>query len=219
MDFASSASWNSQGNNGVTLIFGNDAEVTNLEYNEFNVINFAQAAGTVRMNYNKQNLDAANLANVAGYDQFSDSNTYTVSWSNTRGNWAAGALANVEYGSSNTAGFWQIVRANTKLLQGQVAGDSTQILLTVQKENLGSVTTGIKAGGKIHGNVCYKDDVTQTPCLVMEGPIEFGWAAEPVDPSGNTDNTGTGGDENTDSAVSMAAYGASILAAISALAF
>lgn len=174
------------------------------------------------MNYKKQNLDAANLATVEGYAQFSDSNTYTVSWSNTRGNWSAGALANVEYGSTNTAGFWQIVRANTKLLQGQVAGDSTQILLTVQKESLGSVTTGIKAGGKIHGNVCYKDDVTQTACLVMEGPIEFGWAAEPVDPSGNTDNTGTGGnenDENTDSAVSMAAYGASILAAISALAF
>ena len=41
MDFASSASWNAQGNNGVTLIFGNDSEVTNLEYNEFNVINFA----------------------------------------------------------------------------------------------------------------------------------------------------------------------------------
>jgi hypothetical protein len=190
-----------------------------LEYNEFNVINFAQAAGTVRMNYNKQNLDATNLATVAGYDQFTDSNVYTVSWSNTRGNWAAGALANVEYGSTNTAGFWQIVRANTKLLQGQVAGDSTQILLTVQKESLGSVTTGIKAGGKILGNVCYKDDVTETNCLVMEGPIDFGWAAETVTPSGNTDNTGDGGDENTDSAVSMAAYGASILAAISALAF
>jgi hypothetical protein len=53
----------------------------------------------------------------------------------------------------------------------------------------------------------------------MEGPIDFGWAAETVTPSGNTDNTGDGGDENTDSAVSMAAYGASILAAISALAF
>ena len=108
------------------------------------------------------------------------------------------------------------------MLQGQVAEDSTQILLTVQKETLGTVTTGIKAGGKIHGNVCYKDDVTQANCLVMEGPVEFGWAAEPVVPDGNTDNTGDGGnenDENTDSAVSMAAYGASILAAISALAF
>lgn len=166
-------------------------------------------------------MDATNLQTVEGYEQFTDSKSYQVSWTSTRGNWAAGALANVEYSANeNTAGFWQIVRANTKLLQGQVAGDSTQILLTVQKESLGSVTTGIKAGGKIHGNVCYKDDVTQTPCLVMQGPVEFGWAAEPVVPDdGNTDNSGTGGDENTDSAVSMAAYGASILAAISALAF
>lgn len=197
--------------------------MTNLEYNEFNVINFASAIGTVRMNYKKQNLDATNLEEVDGYAQFADDKTYTVSWTSARGNWAAGALANVEYSANkNTAGFWQIVRANTKLLQGQVAEDSTQILLTVQKEALGDVTTGIKAGGKIHGNICYKADVTQTPCLVMEGPVEFGWAAEPVVPDGNTDNTGDGGnenDENTDSAVSMAAYGASILAAISALAF
>lgn len=122
----------------------------------------------MRLNYNKQNLDATNLQTVEGYESITDNKTYTVSWSNTRGNWAAGALANVEYSANeNTAGFWQIVRANTKLLQGQVAGDSTQILLTVQKESLGSVTTGIKAGGKIHGNVCYKDDFTGTPCLVM----------------------------------------------------
>lgn len=122
----------------------------------------------MRLNYNKQNLDATNLQTVEGYEKITDNKTYTVSWSNTRGNWAAGALVNVEYSANeNTAGFWQIVRANTKLLQGQVAGDSTQILLTVQKESLGSVTTGIKAGGKIHGNVCYKDDFTGTPCLVM----------------------------------------------------
>jgi hypothetical protein len=171
--------------------------------------------------YNKQNLDAGtNLTTVAGYAPIVDDKTYTVSWSEGRGNWAAGALANVEYGANvNTEGFWQIVRANTKLLQGQVAEDSTQILLTVQKETLGPVTTEIKAGGKIHGAVCYKANVANTDCNALEGPVEFGWAAEPVVPSGNTENTGTGGDENTDSAVSMAAYGASILAAISALAF
>jgi hypothetical protein len=35
VDFASSASWNLQGSNAVTLIFGNDSTVTELEYNEF----------------------------------------------------------------------------------------------------------------------------------------------------------------------------------------
>jgi len=95
--------------------------------------------------------------------------------------------------------------------------------LTVQKETLGPVTTGIKAGGKIHGNVCYKSDVSKEPCLVMSGVTPFAWAAEPVVPdNGNTDNSGNGGDDDNnekDSAMSMAAYGASFLAAISALAF
>lgn len=81
--------------------------MTNLEYNEFNVINFASAIGTVRMNYKKQNLDATNLEEVDGYAQFADDKTYTVSWTSARGNWAAGALANVEYSANkNTAGFW-----------------------------------------------------------------------------------------------------------------
>ena len=92
--------------------------------------------------------------------------------------------------------------------------------MTVQKEALGTVTTNIKAGGKIHGVVCYKDNTAVDACTADSGVVEVKWAAEPVVPdNGNTDNTGTGGDENTDSAVSMAAYGASILAAISALAF
>ena len=90
----------------------------------------------------------------------------------------------------------------------------------MQKEALGTVTTNIKAGGKIHGVVCYKDNTAVDACTADSGVVEVKWAAEPVVPdNGNTDNTGTGGDENTDSAVSMAAYGASILAAISALAF
>lgn len=93
----------------------------------------------------------------------------------------------------------------------------------MQKETLGTVTTGIKAGGKIHGLVCFKADNTKTPCLVDSDVLPFAWAAEPVVPdNGNTDNSGNGGDDDNnekDSAMSMAAYGASFLAAISALAF
>jgi hypothetical protein len=91
----------------------------------------------------------------------------------------------------------------------------------VQKETLGTVTTNIKAGGKIHGVVCYKANSASEACTAKSGVTEFKWAAEPVVPdNGNTDNSGTGGDdENTDSAMSMAGYGASFLAAISALAF
>ena len=111
--------------------------------------------------------------------------------------------------------------------------------MTVEKETLGSVTTGIKAGGKIHGRVCFKNDVAEDACSALSGVVEFGWAAEPTggtsngntnnsgtgntDNSGteNTDNSGTGGEgnEEEDSAISMAAYGASFFAAISALVF
>ena len=72
--------------------------MTNLEYNEFNVINFAGAAGLVRIKYKKQNLDrGTKLPNVTGYEEFDDDKTYVVSWTESRGNWAAGSLAFVEY--------------------------------------------------------------------------------------------------------------------------
>ena len=215
--------------------------MTNLEYNEFEIINFANAIGTVRefeiinyasdigtvrLKYKKQNLDAGiKLPDVEGYAEFADDKTYTVFWTSARGNWAAGALANGWYSANvNTAGFWSIVRDNTKLIQGQVAGDPTQILLTLQKETLGSVTTNIKAGGKIHGVYCFKSDPRSVPCLVSD-VLEFKWAAERFDPDngGNKDNSRNvddgNNDENSDSALSMVAYGASFLAAISALAF
>ena len=84
----------------------------------------------------------------------------------------------------------------------------------------GSVTTGIKAGGKIDGIICYKSDVTAEACSVASGVTEFKWAAEPVVPD-NGDNSGNGGDADSedDSAMSMAIYGASFLSAITALAF
>jgi len=159
-----------------------------------------------------------------GYEELTDEKKYTVTWTEGRGNWSAGSLGLLDYGANvATAGFWTIDRANTKLLSGQAAADNTQILLTVQKENLGDVTTGIKAGGKIHGVICYKKDNTETACDAKSGITEFAWAAESTDADGNTDEEGEGGagdnDENKDSAVSMAAYGATVLAAISALAF
>jgi len=89
MDFASATSWDGKGGNAVTLIFGNDDTVTNLEYNEFNVINFANAAKVVRLNYKKQNKDTQTvLPDITGYAPFDDAKTYTVSWTESRGNWA-----------------------------------------------------------------------------------------------------------------------------------
>ena len=162
------------------------------------------------------------LPEVQGYTQFTDFKKYTVSWTTARGNWASGALANIEYGANvNTPGFWNIVRDNTKLLKGQEAADETKILLTLQKETLGPVTTGIKAGGSIDGKICFKSDVSNVACTVASEVFTFTWKAEPVVPDNNGGNTDNSGDTDTedDSAVSMAALGASFLAAISAFAF
>ena len=92
----------------------------------------------------------------------------------------------------------------------------------MQKEALGQVTTGIKAGGKIEGIVCYKENVTKFECNVVSSVVyEFSWAAEPAVPDngGFTDDSGNEGDgdnEEDDSAMSIADFGESFLAVISA---
>ena len=64
-------------------------------------------------------MDATKLKETTGYAQFTDNKTYKVSWTDTRGNWAPGSLANIEYNANiNTAGFWAINRANTVLREG-----------------------------------------------------------------------------------------------------
>lgn len=111
------------------------------------------------------------------------------------------------------------------LASGQTSADPTRVVLALEKETIGAVTTNIKAGGKVHGVIGYKTDYDNTPFTAKSGVVPFLWAEEPVVPDPNNGNTNTGGDggnENTetkDSATSMAAYGAGILAAISALAF
>lgn len=52
-DITSEGSWNGQGKNSVSFVFGNDSAVTNLEYNEFEIINFASAAQIIRVTYAK----------------------------------------------------------------------------------------------------------------------------------------------------------------------
>lgn len=106
------------------------------------------------------------------------------------------------------------------MASGQEPADNSRFIITVEKESLGEVTTNIKAGGKIHGVVGYKADNTQTAFTAKSGVTPFEWAAEPEKPDDNTTDGGDGGDENEDdSATSMVVYGASFLAAISALAF
>ena len=91
--------------------------------------------------------------------------------------------------------------------------------MMLEKEgNLGDVTTGIKAGGKIHGVICFKKDSTKELCTAESGVTAFTWAEEPKEEEEEKKDE-TENKEEKDSASSMAVYGASLLAAISALAF
>jgi len=169
-------------------------------------------------------VDAVNLTDLTGFAPLTDDRKYVVSWRQSKGNWTPGNAFSPEFGSNvNTPGFWEMERAYSWLASGQNPTDPTRIVLVVEKETLGTVTTGIKAGGKIHGVIGYKSDNTATNFAAKTGVVEFSWAEEAVvDDGGNTTPGGDGGAENEedkDSATSMAAYGASILAAISALAF
>jgi len=158
---------------------------------------------------------------VTGYAPLTDNKTYNVSWRESNGNWTPGAPFIATFGQNvNTPGFWKLVRSNTWMASGQETADNSRFIITVEKESLGEVTTNIKAGGKIHGVVGYKNDNTQTAFTAKSGVTPFEWAAEPEKPDDNTTDGGDGGDENEDdSATSMVVYGASFLAAISALAF
>ena len=219
-DITSKTSWNGTGTNAVALVFGNDNTVDKLEYNEFNVINFA-VASFAGISYNKQNVAGTALPDVTGYAPLTDNKPYNVSWRESNGNWTPGAPFIATFGQNvNTPGFWKLVRSNTWMASGQEAADNSRFIITVEKESLGEVTTNIKAGGKIHGVVGYKNDNTQTAFTAKSGVTPFEWAAEPEKPDDNTTDGGDGGDENEDdSATSMVVYGASFLAAISALAF
>ena len=80
--------------------------------------------------------------------------------------------------------------------------------MTLQKETLGPVTTNIKAGGKIHGVVCYKYYYwSDEYCDAISDVLEFGWAAETDAPDngGNTDSSENWGDRdnNNDSSSKM----------------
>ena len=97
IDFTSSASWDGQGANSVSLVFGNDATVTNLEYNEFQIVNFASTAKLKRVNYIQKEVDSASLTDITGFaplasegEASSNDKTFNVSWAESKGNWAKG---------------------------------------------------------------------------------------------------------------------------------
>ena len=123
-----------------------------------------------------------------------------------------------------TPGFWSIVKSATTL-----SSTTAGFVCSLEKsaDNLG-MTKAIKEGGSIMMKVGYKDGAT-TDFTAHSDVIEVAWHAEPVDEEtdggdgGNVDDTGAGGNtdnsDEDDGATSVTAFGAAVIAAISALAF
>jgi len=84
---------------------------------------------------------------------------------------------------------------------------------------LGSVTTNIKEGQKIRGMVGFKAASTSTPFDAKSGLVDFMWAEEGKGEEPKKDTTDKDKKDEKDFASSMACYGMTFLAAISALAF
>lgn len=141
VNFRSFKSWNGQSGNALAMIFANDREATGHEYNEFNIVNSAQADGSIKMHFKRDNLGVGtNLVDLTGYAPFDDNRTYTVTWSESRGNWAKSSRPYVDYDANRNyddivgTGFWEIVLDSTFLMQGQNANEETIIMFALQKK-------------------------------------------------------------------------------------
>ena len=71
--------------------------MTNLEYNEFQIVNFASTAKLKRVNYIQKEVDSVSLTEITGFaplasegEATSNDKTLNVSWSESKGNWAKG---------------------------------------------------------------------------------------------------------------------------------
>lgn len=84
--------------------------------------------------------------------------------------------------------------------------------------SLGTVTTNIKEGGSIRGMIGYKEDKAVSAFVSKTDLKDFTWVEAGKGEEPKTDDT-EGGKTEEDYASAMAFGGATILAAISALAF
>ena len=222
LDVTSAESWNLK-SPVVTAVFANTGDDTTVEVNEFKIANFA-ANETIILVYNSQNLAGTALKDTVGYAPFVDAQPVQVTWSQTGGNYNAQSFYKPTLGKYTTkAGFWTFDHEKTRVTSGFATDKNTRALIVVDKPSgaLGTVTTNIKEGQKISGMVGFKASSASTPFDAKSGLVEFMWAEEGKgEEPKKDDTTGDGGKKDEkDFASSMACYGMTFLAAISALAF
>ena len=221
LDVTSAEPWNGK-SPVVSAVFANTGDDTTVEVNEFKIANFASNK-TIILVYSKQNLAGTALKDTVGYASFVDSAPVQVTWSETGGNYNSQSFYKPTLGKyQNTAGFWAFDHEKTRVTSGFATDKNTRALLVVDKPSgsLGTVTTNIKEGKKISGMVGYKASSAATPFDAKSGLVDFMWAEEGKGEEPKKDDTtdNTKKDEK-DFASSMACYGMTFFAAMSALAF
>ena len=218
----------------LTLAFADAEDSTDIEVNRFEFVSFLETE-YARLIYDKMNMAAdddeettdTTLSTMTGFAPFDDTKSFHLQWMGPNvDNFGPGEEPRATFAlDKETPGFWSIVKSATTL-----SSTTAGFVCSLEKsaDNLG-MTKAIKEGGSIMMKVGYKDDDV-TDFTAHSDLIEVAWAAEPVvvdpvDPidggnvdvggeSGNTDNTNV-----DDGATAVTAFGAAVIAAISALAF
>lgn len=173
------------------------------------------------------------LATMTGFAPFVDAKPLELQWIGASfGNYGFGDEPRATFAKNkDTPGFWSVVKSATTI-SAEENESAFHCSLEKSAANLG-VTTAIKEGGSIHMKVGYKDTSSTDTDFAEHASMAVAWAAEEVEetddgetdgePGGDVAPGGDGGDENDgdedDGATSVTAFGAAVIAAISALAF
>lgn len=160
------------------------------------------------------------LSALEGYSEFVPDHPIQIGWSEQEGNWSKDDYYSPRIGDQITSGAWSFDRPKTRLTSGFTATENTRLVAVMSKSSLslGTVTTNIKEGGSIRGMIGYKEDEAVSAFVSKTDLKDFTWVEAGKGEEPKTDDT-EGGKTEEDYASAMAFGGATILAAISALAF
>lgn len=168
------------------------------------------------------------LATMTGFAPFVDAKPLELQWIGASyNNYGFGEEPRATFAKNkDTPGFWSVVKSGTTI-SGIENESAFHCSLEKSAANLG-MTKAIKEGGSIHMKVGYKEVASTDTAFAEHASMAVAWAAEEVveetvvEPEGGEitpDGDGGNVDNVDDGATSVTAFGAAVIAAISALAF
>ena len=169
------------------------------------------------------------LATMTGFAPFVDAKPLELQWIGASyNNYGFGEEPRATFAKNkDTPGFWSVVKSATTI-SAEENESAFHCSLEKSAANLG-MTKAIKEGGSIHMKVGYKDVASTDTNFAEHASMAVAWAAEEVVEETDDEDTETGDvtpdgdggnvDNEDDGATSVTAFGAAVIAAISALAF